>query len=110
MPRAAAKVVPMVPRSAAGAPALPSAIGHQAAQAELNSTIFPHYLLGRQLALEQAVRELLQEASADVRARVLDRLRFDADLAIERLQTGIEDSRDDAATCGYVCALLQMHA
>lgn len=106
-----AAVIPLlVPRSAAGATPLPSAIGHQAAQAELNAAIFPHYLLGRQLALEQTVRELVLLLTPEQRHTLVDRLRFDADLSMQRLQAGIADERDDAATCGYICCLLQQGA
>lgn len=105
--KASAKVVSLVPRAPAGAPALPENIGHQAAQAELNAAIFPHYLLGRQLALEEVVRELLLLTPVLERAALVDRLRFNADLAMVRIESGIADPHDDAATCGYVCTLLQ---
>lgn len=102
------RVVPLHPmRSPVGAAPLPSDISHQAAQAELDERVFPHYLLGRQLALEETVREILLAVEPSARAEIVDRLRFNADQAIKRLQDGIEDYKDDAATCGYVCTLIQ---
>ena len=107
MKQIAAKVTKLIPRSPAGAAPLPSSIGHQAAQSELDARIFPHYLLGRQLALEEVVRELLQALPEEQRAEVASRLAFHTDLAMQRLNAGIDDQQDDAATCGYVCTLLQ---
>lgn len=94
-------------QAAARRSAIPDGISHQAAQAELNAALFPHYLLGRQLALEETVRELLLALPDSARAAVVDRLTFHANEGIERIQDGIADPHDDAATCGYVCALLQ---
>lgn len=89
---------------------IPDNIGHQAAQAELNAAIFPHYLLGRQLALEEVVREMLLLLPAANRAQVVERLQFHADDAIERIEAGIADQNERATTCGYVCTLLQQGA
>lgn len=94
-------------RSPRGSSPIPENIGHLAAQAELDALIFPHYLLGRQLALEETVRELLLATPVEERAELVDKLRFNADQAMRRLQDGIADSKDEAATCGYVCTLLQ---
>lgn len=94
-------------RAPHGAAVLPSDIGHLAAQAELNALLFPHYLLGRQLALEEVVRELLLAVPAKQRADIVDRLRFNADQGMERLTDGIPDPKDEAATCGYVSTLIQ---
>lgn len=93
-----------------GAPRLPTSIDHQAAQAELDALLFPHYLLGRQLALEEALREILMAAPADTRASIVDQLRFNADCAIERLQQESNDPKEDATTCGYICTILQLGA
>lgn len=101
------KVVPPVARAPAGSVALPSDIGHMAAQAELDAAIFPHYLLGRQLALEEVVRELLMAMPEAARADIVDRLRVHSDLAMAKLNEGIGEAKEDAATCGYVCTLLQ---
>lgn len=95
------------PRSPAGAAPLPSNVGHQAAQAELDALLFPHYLLGRQLALEEVVREVFLALPDDQRAEVASRLRFHTDLAMQKLNAGIVDPKEDAATCGYACTLLQ---
>lgn len=94
-------------RAPRGAVPIPENIGHQAAQAELDAALFPHYLLGRQLALEEVVRELLLGLAPEQRAELVDKMRFNADLAMQRLQDGIADPKDDAATCGYVCTILQ---
>ena len=101
------KVVPPVARAPAGSAALPSDIGHMAAQAELDAALFPHYLLGRQLALEEVVRELLTSMPDAAREEVVDRLRVHADLGMAKLNEGISEPKEDAATCGYVCTLLQ---
>ena len=101
------KVVAPVARAPAGAAALPSDIGHMAAQAELDALLFPHYLLGRQLALEEVVRELLLALPAGARAGIVDRLRVNADVGMDRLNEGVAEAKEDAATCGYVCTLLQ---
>ena len=37
----------------------------------------------------------------------ITRLRVNADLGMDRLNEGIAEPVEDAATCGYVCALLQ---
>lgn len=94
-------------RRAAAQRPTPSNVDHLTAQAELDATLFPHYLLGRQLALEQVVRELFLAAPDDMRADIVDRLRFEADLSMERLTEGIEDPKEEASTCGYVATLLQ---
>lgn len=106
--RAAKKVAPThTARAPAGAALLPSDIGHLAAQAELDSFLFPHYLLGRQLALEEVVRELLLSVEPTQRAEIVDRLTFNADQAMDRLRDGIPDPTDEVATCGYITTLLQ---
>lgn len=97
-------------RAANRTPTIPDGISHQAAQAELNAALFPHYLLGRQLALEEVVRELLLLLPADKRSTLVEQLQFHADDAIERMEAGIADPQDDASTCGYVCTLLQQGA
>lgn len=97
------------PQAPSGCKPLPADIGHQAAQAELDTQLFPHYLLGRQLALEEVVREIFSTLPPDQRAQAADRLRFHTDLAMQRLSAGIADPQEDAATCGYVCTLLQQH-
>ncbi len=89
---------------------LPAGISHQAAQAELNAALFPHYLLGRQLALEETVRELLLQLDPDQRQAITDRLQFHADEAMERMEAGAASPAEDAATCGYICTLLQQGA
>ena len=101
------KVVPPVARAPKASAALPSDIGHMAAQAELDAALFPHYLLGRQLALEEVVRELLMALPEAARENIVDRLRVHADLGMGKLNEGIGDAKEDAATCGYVCTLLQ---
>ena len=101
------KVVPPVARAPAGSAALPSDIGHMAAQAELDAALFPHYLLGRQLALEEVVRELLMALPEAAREDIVDRLRVHADLGMAKLNGGPIEPKEDAATCGYVCTLLQ---
>lgn len=94
-------------RAPCNAAPLLSSVDHLAAQAELDATLFPHYLLGRQLALEQVVRELVMQLPAEVRDQIKENLRLTADSEIERLQDGIADQKDEAATCGYVCTILQ---
>lgn len=101
------KVVPPVARAPAGSAPLPSDIGHMAAQAELDAAIFPHYLLGRQLALEEVMREVLMALPDATRSEIVDRLRTHADLGMAKLNEGIGEAKEDAATCGYVCTLLQ---
>lgn len=83
-----------------------SNIDHFTAQAGLDAQIFPHYLLGRQLALEEVVKELLQAAPQNVREQVLDTMRFQADQGMDRMRDGIEDPQERASTAGYVCTLL----
>lgn len=92
------------------APAMLSNIDHFTAQAELDARLFPHYLLGRQLALEEVVRELLQAAPKDVRSKVLDTLHFQADQGMDRLRDGIADPQQAATDAGYVCTLLVIGA
>lgn len=101
------KVVPPVARAPAGSPPLPSDIGHMAAQAELDAAVFPHYLLGRQLALEEFMREVFLALPEPARTEIVDRLRVHADLGIAKLNEGEREVKEDAATCGYVCTLLQ---
>lgn len=86
---------------------LPNGIDHLAAQAELDALLFPHYLLGRQLALEEVVRELLLAAPSKTRAGIVERLRLNVDMSMDRLSDGITDPTDEAATCGYVATLIQ---
>lgn len=100
-------VVSLSRSPAAGGNVLPNDIGHAAAQAELNAELFPHYLLGRQLALEQVVRELLLAVPDAQRRAMVDTLQFNADQAMARLRDGIRDPKDESATCGYICTLLQ---
>jgi hypothetical protein len=107
MKKAAASPNPSRARAPKGAPVLPSGIDHLAAQAELDAFLFPHYLLGRQLALEEVVRELLLALPPAQRASIVENLRFNADMGMERLTDGITDPKDEAATCGYVATLLQ---
>lgn len=97
------------PRNAAP---LPPSIDHLAAQAELDATLFPHYLLGRQLALEEVVRELLLATPLETRTAVVDRLQWNANQAMERLTSGagIADTKEEASACGYVATLLQQGA
>lgn len=101
------KVTPTPRERTSRAPLLPSNIDHLSAQAELDQFLFPHYLLGRQLALEQVMRELLQAVPPTVRANLIERLRVDIDLAMDRLSEGIADPTDEASTAGYVATLIQ---
>lgn len=86
---------------------LPNGIDHMAAQAELDALLFPHYLLGRQLALEEVVRELVLALPPKTRAGIVERLRLNVDVSMDRLSGGIDDPADEAATCGYVATLIQ---
>ena len=104
---AAPLLLPQESAGPRGAAPLPSNVDHMAAQAELDHQLFPHYLLGRQLALEETVRELLLLVPDKTRFAIADRLRENADAAIQRLEAGEEDAKSQAATCGYICTLLQ---
>lgn len=53
------------------------------------------------------MREILMSVPDEVRAEIVSRLRFNVDTAMERLTDGVTDPKDEAATCGYVCTLLQ---
>jgi hypothetical protein len=94
------------PRRIAGAPPL-SNIDHQTAQSELDRDLFPHYVLGRQLALEETMRELILMLTPKQRAALADRLSLNAAIQMDRLTDGIEDPKDHASTAGYVATLLQ---
>lgn len=107
MAKPLAKVTQLHSRAPRGAPLLPENIDHFAAQAELDAQLFPHYLLGRQLALEEVVREMVMTLPDAQRADFAKRLREASDIAMDRLQEGIDDNKDEAATCGYVCTLIQ---
>lgn len=106
------KVVARNARAPKNAAPIPSNIDHLAAQAELDAALFPHYLLGRQLALEEVVRELILATPLETRAAIVDRLQWNANQAMERLTSGggIADTKEEASACGYVATLLQQGA
>lgn len=107
------KVVPTATsRAPKGAAPIPSNIDHLAAQAELDATLFPHYLLGRQLAMEETMREILLALPLEVRGPIVERLQWNADFAMNRLTEapGITDPKEEASACGYVATLLQQGA
>ena len=80
------------------------------AHMELEPAMLVHYLLGRQLAQEQVLRELVAQMPAARRAELTERLRYESDTALQRV--GGQDPADmgvlHVSDCGYACGLIQM--
>lgn len=86
-----------------------SNIDHLTAQAELPDDLLPHYLLGRQLALELVLRELVAQLPAKERAALIARMRHESEAAIDRASgSGAELGVAHACDCGLACGLIQM--
>ena len=88
-------------------------IDEHTAQLELDDVLFPHYVLGRNLALEAVVREIWAALPAKKRAEVVGRLAALGDDAIARatkqMDLGfdkVEDAKLHATDCGFAHTLL----
>lgn len=80
------------------------------AQAELGPDLFPHYVLGRNLAMEEILRELWRALPARKRDEIADRLTqtADAEMVIVNAEAaeGVEDVKRHVTRCGFVHTLL----
>ena len=85
-------------------------IDHRTAQIDLDDKLFPHYLLGRQLAMELALKAMVQALPPKKIAEIAANIQREADIGMSMLQNhpAEEDTQDHVARCGLVCALLQM--
>lgn len=86
-----------------------SNIDHITAHTELPDGLLPHYLLGRQLAMEAVLRELVGQLPADRRKEVIERMRWESESAIKRAsESGAQVGVLHASDCGFACGLIQM--
>lgn len=85
-------------------------IDHHAVQSELNDKLFPHYLLGRQLALEQVLKKVLEKLPAKNIKEIKKDLQWDLETRTEKVQeqSSLENTLEHVSDCGYVSALQQM--
>jgi len=86
-----------------------SNIDHVTAHTELPDHLLPHYLLGRQLALELVLRELVTQLPPGRREKLQERMRYESDCAMDRMANGsTEIGVLHASDCGFACGLIQM--
>jgi hypothetical protein len=86
-----------------------SNIDHVTAHTELPDHLLPHYLLGRQLALELVLRELVTQLPPGRREKLQERMRYESDCALQRASSaGAEMGVLHASDCGLACGLIQM--
>lgn len=84
-------------------------IDHVTAHTELPDKLLPHYLLGRQLALELVLREVVAQLPTKARGELIERMRYESDEAIRRAsESGAELGVLHASDCGLACGLIQM--
>lgn len=85
-----------------------SNVDHMTAQDELDQALLPHYLLSRQLAMEQVLRAIIADLPAKKRAALHELLSDEADAAMLRIRDEHPnaDPKRHASDCGYVCAML----
>lgn len=84
-------------------------IDHLTAHTELPDALLPHYLLGRQLALELVLREVVAQLGSRERAALIARMRYESEAAIERASSSdAELGVLHASDCGLACGLIQM--
>ena len=84
-------------------------IDHLTAHTELPDKLLPHYLMGRQLALELVLREVVAQLPAKARGELIERMRYESDEAIRRAsESGAELGVLHASDCGLACGLIQM--
>lgn len=90
-----------------------SNIDEHTVQLELDDVLFPHYVLGRNLALEAVVREIWAALPIKKRTEVVERLSDLADDAIaratEQMDLGldkIEDAKLHSTDFGFAHTLL----
>lgn len=86
-----------------------SNIDHMTAHTELPDKLLPHYLLGRQLAMELVLRELVGQLPPARRAELMQRMKWETESAIQRASdSGAETGVLHASECGFACGLIQM--
>lgn len=83
---------------------------HYTAHLELPDALLNHYLLGRQLAMEQVLRELVTSLPNAKKQELIDHMRQESADAMDRVQaTGRTQIKAiHASDCGYACGLVQM--
>lgn len=87
-----------------------SNIDEVTAQAELNGEMFSHYILGRCLAMEEVLKEVLKTLPAKRRAEIAGLIVGKADDAMRELPDDVLDTSDDVkrhvTKCGFIHTLL----
>lgn len=85
-------------------------IDDRTAQLELNAALFPHYVLGRQLAMEQVLRNVVMALPPKKFAEIKKTIQAEADIGLNLIQEhgDDDDTQEHASRCGFVCALVQM--
>lgn len=84
--------------------------GHRNAQLELDEKLFPHYLLGRQLAMEEVLKAFVRALPPKKVAEIAALVQAETDLGMQEIQDHDpeDDTPDHVCQCGFVCALAQM--
>lgn len=89
-----------------------SNIADYTAQDELDPRAFSDYVLGRCLAIEEAIGAILRAMPPKKRVEVATRLQSSVDIGMSRLQEefieGMHDPRRHITKAGYVHALMMM--
>jgi hypothetical protein len=93
-------------------PPILSSVDDHTAQAELNSEMFSHYVLGRCLAIEEALKEVVAAMPAGKRAEITARIIGSSDDAMRELNDESTDPDTDpkrhVTKCGFVHTLLTL--
>jgi hypothetical protein len=99
-----------MPKAPKPKPSPLSNIDDATAQQDLNAEMFPHYILGRCLALEEMVKELWKALPAKKREEIAARIQADADaelsMVTDEFNDGCEDVKRHVTRCGFVHVLV----